>query len=450
MNKVLFIILISLFILTTISCTKRDDSLSSSSSDNSSSGSGTIDNSDSDSGSSATLKISSFVINTTLTSGTIKGSALSQSSNSALSDVNVSYTQSGTTIVNTATDSSGDFSQALVLGTYTLTYSKSGYLDEIQSATLSADNQTLVVSTLKMLPDSCTSGTISGTIKDAVTNDPVTGVSLSARRGLNMTSGTVAKTDNTPDNGSYSLSSMNAGWYTVETSISGYITSTFHVYACSDQSGQGAFISTTLAPGAMRIVLSWKTDTDDLDSHLTASDNLSGQGHSNAVNQQFHLYYEATPFYYATNNFSSCSGCSADQMSDNVTLDLDNTKGIGSCNSCGPETLTLSAVRGGTYRYYVHNFAEAGKNNLKLAASEASVNAYYNDTVTTFNVPNSAADLWYVFDFDNSSGFTAVNNMGSDDEFTADVFAPTISEVTAVYTPTNDHASDYTFSSIEA
>ena len=384
MNKVLYIILISFFSLTIISCAKKDDSLSSSSSGDSSSDSGSSDNSDS--GSSSTLKISPFVINTALSGGSIKGSTLSKSSNSALSGVSVSYTKSGTTIVNTATDSSGDFSQTLVLGTYTLTYSKSGYLDEIQSATLSTDNQTLVVSTLMMLPDSCSSGTISGTIKDAVTNSAVTGVSLTARRGLNMTSGTITATHTTGSSGTYSFSSMNAGWYTLETSISGYIASTFHVYACGDQSGQNAFISTTLAPGAMRIVLSWKT-TDDLDSHLTAPDNLSGQGHSNAVNQKYHLFYNDRPFYYATNTFESCSGCSADQISDNVSLDLDSSKGIGDCSSCGPETLTISAVRGGTYNYYVHNFDEAGNNNLLLAASEATVSVYYNDTVTTFNVP---------------------------------------------------------------
>ena len=225
MNKVLYIILIFLFSLTLISCGSTSDSLSSTSSDNSSSTSTSTDDSDS----STTLQISSFVIDTTLSGASITGSALSKSSNSALSGVSVSYTKSGTTIVNTATDSSGDFSQNLVLGTYTLTYSKSGYMDEIQSATLSTDNQTLVVSTLMMLPDSCSSGTISGTIKDAVTNSAVTGVSLTARRGLNMTSGTVAITDTTSSSGTYSFSSMNAGWYTVETSISGYIASTFHV-----------------------------------------------------------------------------------------------------------------------------------------------------------------------------------------------------------------------------
>ena len=226
MNKVLYIILISLFSLTIISCAKKDDSLSSSSSGDSLSDSGSTDNSDSGSGSSATLKISSFVI--TSTTGTIKGSALSQSSNSALSDVNVSYVQSGTTIVDTATDSSGDFSKTLAMGTYTLTYSKSGYLDEIQSATLSADNQTLVVSTLMMLPDSCTSGTISGTIKNASNRSLIEGVSLSARRGLNMTTGTIAKTDTTSNSGTYSFRGMSPGWFTVERSKSGYIASTFH------------------------------------------------------------------------------------------------------------------------------------------------------------------------------------------------------------------------------
>ena len=193
MNKVFYIILISLFSLTIISCSKEDDSSSSSSS---------TDNSDSDSdsgsgsgsGSSATLKISPFVIDTTLAAGTITGGVLSQDNDSDLSDVSVSFEKSGTTVDNTTTDSSGDFNQTLILGTYTITYSKIGYLDETQSVTLATDNQTLVASTLKMLPDSCTSGTISGIIKDAVNNNPVTGVSLSVRRGLNVTSGTSVKT----------------------------------------------------------------------------------------------------------------------------------------------------------------------------------------------------------------------------------------------------------------
>ena len=417
MNKVLYIILISLFSLTIISCAEEDDSSSSSSSDDSSSSSSSTDN-NSYSGSSVTLKISSFVIDTTLPGGNIKGSVVAKSSNSALSGVSVSYAKSGTTIVNAITDSSGDFSQTLLLGTYTLTYSKSGYLDEIQSATLAKDNQTLVVSTMRMLSDSCTSGTISGTIKDAVNNNPVTGVSLSFRRGVNVTSGTIVKTDNTSNTGTYSLSSMSAGWYTVETSKSGYITSTFNVYACGDNSGeimQNTSISTTLATGTMRIVLNWKT-SDDLDSHLTGPDNLSGQGHSNAASEQFHIYWPISykNFYYATNN-NNCSGCSDSQLSDNVTLDIDSTSAIGS--SGGPETVTIAAVRSGNYRYYVHNYTNKGTNNKRLFKSGASVTVYYSglsNNPTTFNVPSGDGDLWTVFDFNTSSGLTEVGTMGSE------------------------------------
>ena len=134
---------------------------------------------------------------TTMEAGTITGGVLSEYSDSALSGVSVSFAKSGTTVDNTTTDSSGDFSQTLILGTYTLTYSKSGYLDETQSATLATDNQTLVVSTLKMLSVNCTSGTISGKITDAVSGENLSGVSISARRGLNFTSGTVIGTDTT-------------------------------------------------------------------------------------------------------------------------------------------------------------------------------------------------------------------------------------------------------------
>ena len=139
-------------------------------------------------------------------------------------------------------------------------------------------------------------------------------------------------------------------------------------------------------------------------------------------------------------------------MSDNITLDLDSPSGIG--DSGGPETVTIAAVRSGTYRYYVHNFSSRGTNNTNLSASDTSVKIYYNNngntTVTTYNVPNSAGDLWTVFSFDNSSGFTFINEMGTDGTFTGDIFAPKIAEVTPVTTPTGDTTPNYTFSSNEA
>ena len=91
---------------------------------------------------------------------------------------------------------------------------------------------------------------------------------------------------------------MSAGWYTVQVSKDGYITSTFNVYACGDISGQDTSISTTLDTGAMRIVLSWKTATDDLDSHLTGPDNLSRQGHRLMLLMSSFIYIMITaPFF---------------------------------------------------------------------------------------------------------------------------------------------------------
>ena len=101
-------------------------------------------------------------------SGTIKGS-VKMGNGSALSGVSVALSIYGTTVATATTDSNGDFSQSsLGLGVYSLTYTKSNYLTTSQSDTLASDNQTLTVETLTQLPDSCSSGTISGKINAAV------------------------------------------------------------------------------------------------------------------------------------------------------------------------------------------------------------------------------------------------------------------------------------------
>ena len=334
--------------------------------------------------------------------GVIKGSILDNESDT-LPGVSVTFVKSETTVGTVTSDTDGEFYQSsLSSGDYTLTFTKSSYIDTTLLATLTANNETLKVATVTQLSDTCSStGAISGTIKDAVSNSGVTDVSLSARSGLNTTSGTIVKTATSDSSGNYSLNSMSAGWYTVETSKSGYMAATnFYVYSCGDNvSSQDATITTTLSSGSMRIILSWNT-TKDLDSHLTGADNASGK---------FHVYYGQDKFYYATNT-SSCSGCSDSQISDNVTQDVDS-------QSRGPETITISTVRSGTYRYYVHNFTNAGTNNKRLFKSGASVTVYYDglsNNPTTFTVPGTQGDLWTVFDFNTSSGLTEVGTMGSE------------------------------------
>jgi len=79
--------------------------------------------------------------------------------------------------------------------------------------------------------------------------------------------------------------------------------------------------------------------------------------------------------------------------------------------------MTISKVRSsGTYRYHVHAFSQRGKgdNTTHLADNETYVQVFYDNESYNFDVPNRTGDLWTVFDFDNSTGFTQINTMGSE------------------------------------
>ena len=342
-------------------------------------------------------------------SGIINGAVLDNASD-ALSGVSVTFAKSGTNSSVVTTEDNGTYSKtSLSSGNYTLTYTKSGYLEMSQSAELTADNETLTVATVKQFPDTCAStGTISGTIKDAVDDTAVSAVSLSVRSGINTTSGTIIKTATTDSSGNYSLSSMSAGWYTIEFRKTGYITGNFNVYSCGTAGSQDASISTTLATGTMRIVLHWGANSrlTIVDSHLTGPDNASGR---------FHIFWPTAKqkFFYYTND-QTCSGCNSSQKSDNVTLDNDGQ------TAPGTETITIptDSWRSGTYRYSAHDYTTAGStgnaSSTKFAVSGTTVKVYYNGIETTYNVPNSAGTLWTVFTIDGSSKVvTTVNSMSA-------------------------------------
>jgi adhesin/invasin len=237
-----------------------------------------------------------------------------------------------------------------------------------------------------MLSTSCAStGTVSGTITDAVSSDNVSGVAISIRRGLSTTSGTVYNTATTDVNGAYSISNVARGWYTLQTSISGYSASTSHVVSCGNVSSQDSSISSTLASGAMRIVLSWPTGSTaiDLDSHLSIPDNSSNS---------YHIYYNNIKYVYSA--------------SDNVTLDRDERY------APGTETVSITAVRSGNYSYSVHDYKYRTVTSPdNISKSGATVKVYYNSTTTTYNAPNSAGSLWTVFTFTSSGGLVEVGTM---------------------------------------
>jgi hypothetical protein len=327
--------------------------------------------------------------------GTIKGS-VKMDNGSALSGVSVASSIYGTTVATVTTDNNGDFSQSsLGLGVYTLTYTKTNYLTVSQSETLESDNQTLLVETMTQLPDSCSSGTISGKITNAVDGSNVSSVVLSAYKGA-----TFIKSSITNDSGEYSFSDMDPGWYDVSSILSGYIDENFWAYSCGAQANQDSSISTTLPSGAMRIILRWpKTAPEtaqDLDSYLYSPDG-SGDWHK--------IYW---------NNLVQDYGADG-----TVTLDKDDKEPN---VPPGDETNTISKVRSGTYYYQVHNYTDGGGGGSSVTNfknSKAMVKVYYNEgtccTKKKYYVPNDNGTLWGVFTFNKDTGFTASDNMTTDD-----------------------------------
>ena len=334
-------------------------------------------------------------------SGTIKGT-VRYDNGTGVDNVSVSFAKSGTTGGNTTTADNGTYSQDnLSLGVYNIAFTKSDYLTTSQSDTLATDNQTITAN-VTILAANCSAGTISGTISDAVSGSAVSGVSLSVRSGLNVTSGsTTGTTATTATNGTYTLSSnMTAGGYTVQVSKTGYITTYFNVNVCStDLTNQDASMSEELSSGTMRIVLSWPLTSpvtgDDLDSHISIP-NSAGNG-------TVHIYYGTNAGGVNANDYYVYGA------NDNVTLDKDDQNG-----PPGTETITITQVRSGTYSFSVHDWDNGDADNpssTKLAESGASVKVYYNNTTTTFNVPNSAGTLWRVFTFTTSGGLSTTGTM---------------------------------------
>jgi len=347
--------------------------------------------------------------------GTITGAA-KYDNGTAFSGVAVSFSIYGSKLDTDSTSGSdGNFNRASIdLGIYTLEYSKTNYKTATQTATLETNNQTLTVPTQTMISNDCNGGNISGIIKNAVTSAAISGAAISVREGLNTRSGSTVsgKTDTTNGSGAFTLSSMEAGSYTIEATKDGLITAYIDAISCSGISGKNANMSTELAVGDMRIVLSWDS-SEDFDSHLEIPCNSSTSTCTGSdKNDKSHLWYNINHDDNVTYTDVSTADYHDWGSGVYVTLDQDNQD-----SADGPETITIGKVQSGDYRYHVHSFSEKGESNsTNLADNETVVYVYYDvNKSRTFNVPSAAGNLWTVFDYNKDSGFSTLNTMADED-----------------------------------
>jgi len=241
------------------------------------------------------------------------------------------------------------------------------------------------------VPASSNPGSISGTVLDATNNQAVrSAVTVELRAGMNNTTGTILQTFTTSGNGQYSFSNVAAGTYTVVALATGYspASKTGISVGATNTSNQNVFISPAGATGTVRIVLTWRTTPRDLDSHLT--------GPTASGSSRFHVWYAGS---------GNCSGAPF------ACLDNDVTSGS------GPETITITQVLPGIYRYSVQNYSAAGNgsapNDLTLSNSGGRVDVYIGNTLAqTFAVPAGAGSLWTVFEL-NGTTITPVNSVSA-------------------------------------
>lgn len=294
------------------------------------------------------------------------------------------------------TDASGEFgpylttaegawlSAAIPAGRYTVTVNATGY----QQSTLQ-DRQldgavpppTTTLPTVYLVPTGASSGTLTGTVRDATTNAVISGATVELRSGGYNVTGAPLATATSSATGSYSFPALVAGTYTVRASKAGFSEgSVLATVAAATQQAPVLFLSPVGTNIAWRFVLSWGASPRDLDSHLT--------GPVPSATNRFHVY------------FSSRGSATASPF---ARLDVDVTSGF------GPETITIAQQFPGTYRYYVYQWSSDGA----IPTSNARVDVYQGNTlVRQFYPPQGTGRYWTVFEISGTT-LTPVNTLGA-------------------------------------
>lgn len=195
---------------------------------------------------------------------------------------------------------------------------------------------------------------------------------VSFRRGSNNYTGDIAAKAVTGESGSYESTvnkSLPSGMYTIESKCPGYMTEYRNVFLSSVTRDRFVILMTPkLADNEMRIVLDWGDNPQDEDSHLF------------------------TP--------SGEQVCYYSKQVSGAYLDVDDTDGY------GPETVTITNLQNGVYKYYVADYTHCSSNEVKstaLSGSGATVRVYTrNGLEKTFYVPkNQRGVIWEVFSIRN-------------------------------------------------
>lgn len=261
-------------------------------------------------------------------------------------------------------------------GTYEITVSATSYQTYKVAEVLVQNSEIRYVEDIYMVErhDDFNTGSVEGTITDAVTGDGITETAYIVRKGWNNQTGD-AVTEGVFENADYTLS-MENGNYTLEISKEGYVTNYKNITVAGDQIETANIV---LVPGdgdgetagELRIVLTWGEEPWDLDSHLACY----------SSDKPYHIWFGQTDF----------EGNSVGN------LDVDDT------SSYGPETITVRNVKADEkFSYFVHDYTNSYSEVAnEMSLSGAKVQVYLEGkNIATYTIPtNQPGTLWHVFDF---------------------------------------------------
>jgi len=319
--------------------------------------------------------------NTGATTGTITGIVKNAANNQPISGAIVTVT--GT---NLSATSGGDGSYTLSnlpAGAQTLNASKSGFRSATAQVTVTG-GQT-VTQDISLTPGA---GTVTGVVRNAATGQPLSGATITvAGTNLAATSG---------GDGSYTLANVLAGAQTLNASATGFITTQVQINVTDGQSvTQNLSLSPTLQQGEIRITLNWSKDGEgrprDLDAHLTGP-NPDGSS-------CFHVSF--------SNKGNLASAPFAQLEVDNISIS----------GAPPTETIRISKLSPGIYRFYVNNYSGTrGENDpTGLSRSQATVQIFgTGGLLGSFTVPGGSGFDWTVFEINGQTGaITTINQLAS-------------------------------------
>lgn len=296
--------------------------------------------------------------------------------NSPLSNVKITVYADGTPFKSIYSDSSGKFDLKLPEGVYDFSFEKEGFISERYFNVEIKKNAYNHFPIIQLVPDSSNSGTVTGKISDAVTNEPIEGAELLVRKGLNALTGDIIQRLSSKSDGSFSLN-LPGGNYTVQVKKDGYIRYQFVITSVPGKkvANQNGVLMPVKDEGKLGIVLTWQNHPDDLDLHLTGT---MPNGKS------FHLYWDQREYYV------------------NDTL-LTNFETSDVRAGFGPEVIAIHDYANGEFQVKVYNYSYRLHNHsTSLAYSSAKIDLYQgNKLADTFYVPIQPGKIWNVLQIKN-------------------------------------------------